>query len=119
MKCKCGSEMRWAAGGIRNGKPKCQWVCPSCERLRQERYRKKNGSKSKLAWYRSDRSRRKAHKAVELAILRGEIVRQPCGRCGDKNSHAHHDDHNRPLDVMWLCPIHHGERHRELRHTAQ
>lgn len=49
-------------------------------------------------------------------MLRGDLTPQPCQRCGDAvGVHAHHDDYSQPLAVMWLCPKHHRERHRELR----
>lgn len=42
--------------------------------------------------------------------------KKPCERCNSTlNVHAHHDDYSRPLDVIWLCPIHHKERHKELK----
>jgi hypothetical protein len=44
----------------------------------------------------------------------GRLVRETCSKCGAK-AHAHHDDYSRPLDVLWLCPIHHTERHKELK----
>lgn len=38
----------------------------------------------------------------------------PCERCGAK-AHAHHEDYDKPLEVVWLCPIHHKQRHREMK----
>lgn len=32
--------------------------------------------------------------------------------CGDINSHAHHKDYFKPLDVIWLCVEHHKFLHR-------
>lgn len=55
-----------------------------------------------------------ARAAVAVAVRSGRLVRQPCIRCGSK-AHAHHDDYAKPLTVIWLCPEHHGERHRLLR----
>ena len=58
----------------------------------------------------------RAQKAVEHALERGGLVKEPCSVCGAKRLvHAHHEDYRRPLDVVWLCPIHHAERHAELR----
>ena len=54
---------------------------------------------------------RSAHKAVHRAILRGALIRQPCEVCGRKDTHGHHDDYSKPLDVRWLCPPHHHEVH--------
>jgi len=53
-----------------------------------------------------------AHDAVAAAIKKGFLERQPCQMCGTTNHvHAHHDDYSKPLDVMWLCPVHHRARH--------
>jgi len=53
-----------------------------------------------------------AHNAVARAIKSGLLTRLPCQMCGTTNNvHAHHDDYSLPLDVMWLCPIHHRARH--------
>jgi hypothetical protein len=62
----------------------------------------------------------RAHNAVENAIRRGKIVPQPCEICGSfkqmkdgrRDVQAHHDDYSKPLEVRWLCQIHHHEWHR-------
>lgn len=54
-----------------------------------------------------------ARRAVQKALARGELVRQPCEVCGGK-AEAHHSDYSRPLDVRWFCRKHHYEVfHRE------
>jgi len=58
--------------------------------------------------------KRAANTKVKRAIANGALQRQPCVRCGAAISHGHHDDYSKPLDVMWLCPKHHTERHAEL-----
>lgn len=57
-----------------------------------------------------------AHNAVKRAIERGDLIRpEVCSRCpSTENIQAHHDDHTRLLDVMWLCPVCHAARHKEL-----
>jgi hypothetical protein len=44
----------------------------------------------------------------------GRLTPQPCERCGREDTHGHHEDYSKPLDVNWLCPPCHGERHREI-----
>ena len=63
----------------------------------QQRYRAKNPQKY-LA----------RQKAIR-ALARGDIVKEPCGVCGSKNVEAHHEDHAKPLEVVWLCRKHHRE----------
>lgn len=56
-----------------------------------------------------------ARSRVYSAIRTGDVTPQPCARCGASPAHAHHEDYAKPLEVMWLCHIHHAERHLELR----
>lgn len=50
---------------------------------------------------------------LHMALKKGKVVKQRCA-CGNPKSQAHHDDYNKPLDVIWLCRRHHTARHREL-----
>lgn len=58
------------------------------------------------------RARHLARIAVHNAVVRGKLKRSPCEVCGDPKVDAHHEDYGKPLDVVWLCRIHHGMRHR-------
>jgi len=67
------------------------------------------------AWVKNNQHKIRAHKAVYNAVKKGELIRQPCMICGaTENIHAHHDNYNRKLDVVWLCGKHHSERHLSL-----
>ena len=69
----------------------------------------------KKFWLQENRLKKKAHQDVSYAILTGKLVRQPCERCGTaQHVVAHHEDYNKPLDVVWLCKHHHKERHLEI-----
>lgn len=52
------------------------------------------------------------------AVRDGKVARSNrCERCDVSCvPHGHHEDYYRPLDVVWLCPRCHGERHREINH---
>jgi hypothetical protein len=67
------------------------------------------------AWRAEDGRRTKAQRAVAYAIRTAKLVRQPCVRCGNPKSHAHHESYDYPLEVMWLCPPCHKQRHKELK----
>ena len=56
----------------------------------------------------------KARSLVRYAVLTGSLIKQPCCICGDIHSEAHHEDYNKPLDVIWYCDKHHKQRHRFL-----
>ncbi len=53
----------------------------------------------------------KARTTANHAIEHGRLTRQPCDVCGQLDVHAHHQDYAKPLEVVWLCPLHHKERH--------
>lgn len=61
------------------------------------------------------RAKKKARSAVSDAIRRGKIQRQPCRVEGcTRKAQAHHQDYSKPLEIEWLCQIHHVEKyHRE------
>ena len=54
--------------------------------------------------------------AVYYAVQSGELVRQPCEKCGSEEQiEAHHDDYTKKLDVRWLCHKCHMAFHASLR----
>lgn len=67
------------------------------------------------AWRLEDSRRQKAHIAVAKAIRKGDLIRAVCERCGNEKSVAHHEDYDKPLQVMWLCQPCHKQRHKELK----
>ena len=67
------------------------------------------------AWRAEDSRRVVAHSAVSRAIREGRLDRNPCVRCGEAKSVAHHEDYDKPIEVMWLCQPCHKQRHKELR----
>ena len=71
---------------------------------------------SKRIYYRRHPEKRVAHKAVAAAMYAGTLVALPCHVCGSVESEAHHDDYAKPLDIIWLCDVHHRARHLELRY---
>ena len=67
------------------------------KQLQKERYPKKVNAREKVA----------------SAIRSGLLKQEPCAICGSPNTQAHHEDYNKPLDVIWLCPKHHREAHNQ------
>lgn len=56
----------------------------------------------------------KARQAVSNALRNGKLKRLPCEVCGNKDVEAHHEDYAKPLDVKWLCFLHHRQAHGQL-----
>lgn len=85
-----------------------------------DRERAKNPERAKSAaeiskiWRNSDSRITMCHNKVARAVRRGLLTRAPCSVCGNKNSLAHHESYSKPLDVVWLCQVHHKARHKEM-----
>lgn len=87
----------------------------------RERERERERARDRVAqtvantkrWRRQHPERQAAHNAVARALRKGTLVRQPCEKgpegCGPGTVHAHHDDYSKPLEVRWLCALHHAE----------
>lgn len=62
-------------------------------------------------------AKQRAYRLTRDAIAAGFLVRpaqcQQCQRVA--KIQAHHEDYDKPLDVMWLCQRCHSGRHAELR----
>lgn len=56
-----------------------------------------------------------ARALVAQAVRSGSLVRMPCEVCGAERAEGHHADYSKPLDVRWLCRLHHLAEHRLLR----
>ena len=79
--------------------------CRSCNtRIRRE-HRAANAEKELL--------KSRAYHAVRRAVKNGEMTKpEVCQNCGGRHKiQAHHEDHTRPLDVLWLCDHCHRGHH--------
>ena len=65
-------------------------------------------------WRKRNPEKYKAHLILNNALRNKTIIREGCKVCGGK-AHAHHEDYAKPLEVVWLCPVHHSELHRVRR----
>ncbi len=83
--------------------------------LQSKQWRKENPEKMREIRRRHCKKypeRTKARNAVSNAIRDGYLQRMPCEVCGEPKSQGHHQDYNKPLDVIWLCAEHHREADR-------
>ena len=89
--------------------------CEACRDRARSRIRRNT-------WARANRTRwsalsveSKAHanarRAANRAQAYGELIPQPCERCGDPKAQKHHPDYKQPLMVLWLCQLCHRWEH--------
>ncbi len=70
------------------------------------------GVASAKAWAERNKEKRKAHSALNNAVRDGKITKGPCSVCGTTiRVHGHHPDYLKPLEVVWLCHLHHEDLH--------
>lgn len=63
-------------------------------------------------WKEKNSQKYRAQTMVGNAVRDKRLFKEPCEVCGKKKGvHAHHDDYLKPLNVRWLCPVHHKEWH--------
>lgn len=48
-----------------------------------------------------------ARKQVYLNLRAGRLKKEPCWACGNPLVQAHHEDYKKPLEIIWLCKVHH------------
>ena len=53
----------------------------------------------------------KSRRKIGNAVRDGRLDRQPCESCQSIKSEAHHTDYRKPLQVKWLCFVHHRIAH--------
>lgn len=141
---KCGESKpptEFYSNGV--GKPP-RPECKACNRARRAQYRDENREKLRessrryyveyqasgahreqsRAWRARNRERSRvmarAHMQVWRAVQRGEIDKPlACALCAAGGPlHAHHEDYDRPLDVIWLCRPCHMQHHHGNREVA-
>lgn len=107
------------------------------KRCQDPKYSKKMSEKS-LLWARKNKDKVKETKAIyrkthtqgkvnpfknrarvalRNAVHSGKISKpNQCEKCGWIGTlDGHHEDYNKPLEVVWLCRICHGREHRKYR----
>jgi hypothetical protein len=114
-------------------------VCDKCSQAKSREYRDKNRerlreydrvrsqTKARKAdknvtsqrWQKKNTLKTIAHRIVNEAIRKGSLIRQPCCVCHNTESHAHHEDYSKPLDIIWLCATHHSKLHADRKRTAR
>ena len=77
----------------------------------RDRIREYNKYYNKLWRHDNGYSKDNVRRKVFIAVKKGVIKRENCKVCGKTGAEGHHSDYNKPLQVIWLCPIHHKDMH--------
>lgn len=98
--------------------------CSGCllksKRVSDKKYQKEK--RKRLVGYKTKESRNyrkkypekfRAQQFLNYYLRLGKVKKFPCKKCGSKTVHAHHSDYSKPLNVTWLCPVHHRELHKK------
>ena len=80
--------------------------CLPCQRESMRKSRLIAGPVSEI-----ERRKGIARSTLHVAIRRGKLSKGPCAVCSAANVHGHHPDYSKPLEVVWLCPVHHRVVH--------
>jgi len=102
------------------------YYCKSCHNNKQRDWRSNN--KERYHKYRKNyytmnatalRRRSRLYKFINFEktsahnkVSYTKLKRQPCEVCGSLDTQAHHDDYSKPLEVRWLCQLHHSRVHK-------
>jgi len=97
--CKCGLPTRSDSCGY----------CRDCHNTYQRANRKKHSELSP-----EQRKKANARSYLNTCLRRGYITKNPCIICGSCEVHGHHEDYNKPLQVIWLCNSHRQQYYDEL-----
>lgn len=114
---RCGSckEVKHEDCFSRSRKTKTgsQSYCKDCQRVykRQHYLKNKEDYITKVRQRAQNSQKAKAVGALNYAIRKGKLTRQPCEECGAEKAEGHHDDYAKPLEVRWLCRTHHRQHH--------
>ncbi len=83
-------------------------------RLYEREYYKRHHPEC-IAYHRKWRTRHKKESNVHNMIWRkvkaGKILKKHCVICRNKIAEAHHQDYNKPLEIIWLCASCHKKLH--------
>lgn len=87
------------------------YLDPDKKRAYNRRYNKTVGKdklrKAQAAYRARNRTKVNARQMVYIAVRDGRLTRTACEVCGAEKVEGHHEDYSKPLDVRWLCVVHH------------
>lgn len=101
---------------------KCQQAYDVARRDDPKRKAQREANRPKYAHKQTEYNRKwrsnhpekyKAHIILNNAVRDGLVTKGGCYVCQSTvDIEAHHNDYSKPLEVIWLCPKHHGHTRR-------
>jgi hypothetical protein len=79
-----------------------------------KKWRKENGYEANKRYENKYPEKISAKTLLNSAVKLGKIIKKPCEVCGNLKAQAHHSDYYKPLEVNWLCALHHKEEHKKI-----
>lgn len=74
-----------------------------------------SANKAKNKWAAKNSIKVGASTLVGNAVRDGKLEKTNCIVCdSDHRICGHHEDYNFPMEVIWLCNLHHRKRHKEI-----
>ncbi len=72
---------------------------------------------SNIKWQEKNKIKRSCHIILNNAVKYKKITKpNKCSECGcDGVIQGHHEDYEKPLDVLWLCQVCHKKLHRKYK----
>jgi hypothetical protein len=67
-----------------------------------------------IIWRLRRQIQQRAMACVAAALKSGRLRKQSCAVCKHPKTHAHHEDYSKPLEVIWLCSLHHAAVHAKV-----
>lgn len=90
----------------------CKWRATNTDSYRESLRRSNRKHKEERDAYKADK--RIMHPEIHRAHNTAQYHlkdKQPCEVCGSLDTQRHHDDYSKPLEVRWVCPLHHKGIH--------
>ena len=72
-------------------------------------WRKENGYHNEKASQLRYPEKVKAREILNKAVREGKIIRGCCIVCKKPKAQGHHENYKKPLEVIWLCALHHSQ----------
>jgi hypothetical protein len=97
-----------------------EYICKECNAKRARDYYHKHKAKARAKWNKmrsNNLPKMKAREALRYNVKMGYMKKKPCEKCNELKVESHHEDYEKPLEVIWLCRKHHLEIHNKTLHN--